>query len=84
MYCTATCILNPRCHHNSLFYFSGSMVPGIDPGPAVFGVVKRITDQHIDSHTNQQVNLYSITEQHIINRTIVYCRCILVDHLLPK
>ena len=32
------------------------MVPGIDPSPAVFGVVKRITDQHIDSHTNQQVS----------------------------
>ena len=56
MYCTATCILNPRCRQNSLFYFSGSMVPGVDPGPAVFGVVKRITDQHIDSHTNQQVS----------------------------
>ncbi len=36
--------------------FSDPMIPGIDPCPAVFGVVNRITDQHIDSHTNQQVN----------------------------
>lgn len=41
----------------SLFFIScsGPRVPGIDPSPAVFGVVKRITDQDVDAHTNQQV-----------------------------
>ena len=36
---------------------SGPRVPGIDPSPAVFGVVKRIRDNDIDAHSNQQVQL---------------------------
>ena len=31
--------------------------PGIDPSPAIFGVVKRITDQDIEAHSNQQVHM---------------------------
>ena len=38
---------------------NGLRVPGIDPSSAVFGVVKRIRDNDIDAHSNQQVQLYS-------------------------
>ena len=29
--------------------------PGIDPSPAVFGVVRRTSESDIDAHSNQQV-----------------------------
>ena len=36
---------------------SSPRAPGIDPSPAIFGVVKRITDQDIEAHSNQQVHM---------------------------
>ena len=52
-----TCIVN---QFNSLTIththtHSDSQHPGLDSGPAVFGVVKRIHDNDMDTHSNQQV-----------------------------
>ncbi len=45
--------------HLYLFFPSSSSprVLGIDPSLAIFGVVKRITDQDIEAHSNQQVHM---------------------------
>ena len=41
---------------------SSPRAPGIDPSPAIFGVVKRITDQDIEAHSNQQVHMTCVIQ----------------------
>ena len=56
-----TCIVNQfnyytHTHtHTCTHAHSDSQHPGLDSGPAVFGVVKRIHDNDMDTHSNQQV-----------------------------
>ena len=52
-----TCIVNQFNYYTHTH--SDSQHPGLDSGPAVFGVVKRIHDNDMDTHSNQQVG-YSV------------------------
>ena len=48
---------SPMLHLSFTLSPSSPRAPGIDTSPAIFGVVKRITDQDIEAHSNQQVHM---------------------------